>query len=234
MVRTNELDQPIGDDVPGWSGAAFPPRKSLAGRYCRVEPLDPEKHLDDLYDAFADDVDEARWTYMAVGPFASKDAFADWLHSAGNVNDPQFHAIVDVASGMALGVAAYMRIKPDVGVIEIGSIAYSSRLQKTTVATEAMYLFMQRVFDELGYRRYEWKCDALNKASRRAALRFGFTFDGIFEQALVYKGRNRDTAWYSILDKDWPAIKADYQRWLDPANFDREGKQVQKLRVQST
>jgi len=145
-------------------------------------------------------------------------------------DDPLFHAIVDLAAGKAAGMAAYMRISPGIGVIEVGSIAYSTRLQRTPVATEAMFLMMQRVFNELGYRRYEWKCDSLNEASCRAAERLGFTFDGIFKQSVVYKGRNRDTAWYSILDQRWPAIEKAYVSWLDADNFDEDGQQKRNLR----
>lgn len=226
---TNEFDQPIGADVAGWKGAEYPPRKPMEGRLCRVEPLDSKAHLDDLYDAYSDDREGILWTYMAVGPFDAKDDFRAWLESACATDDPQFHAIIELSTNKARGVAAYMRIKPGVGVIEVGSITYSPRLQRTPLGTEAMFLLMKRVFDELGYRRYEWKCDSLNAASCNAAERLGFSFDGIFEQAVVYKGRNRDTAWYSILDRDWPVLKNAYLGWLDPRNFDAKGVQQQKL-----
>jgi len=145
------------------------------------------------------------------------------------VDDPLFHAIVDSKSGKAVGVAAYMRIDRDNGVIEVGHLNFSPRLQATTAATEAMYLMMRRAFDELGYRRYEWKCDSLNEGSRRAAVRLGFVFEGIFRQAVVYKGRNRDTAWYSVLDSEWPALRAGFERWLSPDNFDEAGRQRRTL-----
>ena len=227
--RENKFGQPIGPEVPGWESALPPSRDPMLGRFCRIEPLDPELHLDDLYDAFLADGDGVLWTYMFVGPFESKSDFREWLMLARKTEDPLFQVIVDTATNKAVGIAAYMRIKPGVGVIEVGNITYSPLLQRTSLATEAMFLLMQRVFDELGYRRYEWKCDALNAASRKAAARLGFSFDGIFEQALVYKGRNRDTAWYSILDRDWPALKAGYVSWLDEKNFDEQGVQKERL-----
>ena len=166
---------------------------------------------------------------MTVGPFASIDDFQAWMKPASKTNDPLFHALIDLSTGKAVGMAAYMRIKQDVGVIEVGSISHSPRLQRTPTATEAMFLMMKRVFHELGYRRYEWKCDSLNEASRRAAERLGFNFDGLFKQALIYKGRNRDTAWYSILDSDWPRLESAYEKWLNVDNFDEKGHQKQKL-----
>lgn len=227
--RKNEFDQPIGDEVPGWKGVEPPPRKPMAGRLCRVEPLDPERHLHNLYDVYSEDVEGILWTYMAVGPFQSADELRAWMEPACATEDPLFHALIDLSTGKAVGIAALMRVRPSVGVIEVGSITYSRRLQRTTLATEAMFLLMTRVFDELGYRRYEWKCDSLNAASRRAAERLGFSFDGVFEQAIVYKGRNRDTAWYSILNRDWPSLKSAYQKWLDEENYDNAGKQKRKL-----
>ncbi len=223
-------DLPIGDAVPGWEGSTLPPSSGMAGRYCAIEPLDAALHLEDLYEAFAEDVDGRLWTYMSVGPFESKAAFSAWLDVADSTDDPLFHALIDQSTGRACGLAAYMRIKPDMGVIEIGSISYAPRLARTRAATEAMFLFMQRAFEELGYRRYEWKCDSLNAASRTAAERLGFSYEGIFRQAMVYKGRNRDTAWYAILDSEWPALKAAYLGWLDPSNFDGDGQQLKSLR----
>lgn len=167
---------------------------------------------------------------MPVGPFASEQELGTWMQSACMLDDPLFHALIDLSTGKAVGMAAYMRIQPEVGVIEIGSISFAPAMQRTPAATEAMFLFMTRVFDELGYRRYEWKCDSLNAASRKAAERLGFHYDGLFEQAVVYKGRNRDTAWYSILDKDWPALKGAFGQWLDPANFDEAGQQHRSLK----
>jgi RimJ/RimL family protein N-acetyltransferase len=206
-----------------------PPREAIAGRFCRVEPLLVERHAAELHDANRDDREGRNWTYLGVGPFANFDAYRTWLASVAVVDDPLFHAIVDSKSGKAVGVAAYMRIDRDNGVIEVGHLNFSPRLQATTAATEAMYLMMRRAFDELGYRRYEWKCDSLNEGSRRAAVRLGFVFEGIFRQAVVYKGRNRDTAWYSVLDSEWPALRAGFERWLSPDNFDEAGRQRRTL-----
>ena len=228
--RLNSLGQPIGAPLPDWQGAARPPREPIEGRYLRMEPLDPEAHLEDLFEAFAEDGEGRLWTYMTAGPFASSVDMGRWLDEAAATDDPLFHTLIDRASGRAVGLAAYLRIDPANGVIEIGSISFAPAMQGTRLGTEAMYLFMRRAFDELGYRRYEWKCDALNAASRRAAERLGFGYDGLFRQAVVYKGRNRDTAWYSILDSDWPRLKAAYETWLDEANFDERGRQRQDLR----
>jgi len=227
--RTNEFGQPIGDELTGWKGAVPPPRTPMVGSFCRIEPVDPERHLDDLFEAYSKDADGRAWTYMSHGPFKSISELRDWVAPVGPAADPLFHAIIDASTRKALGVAAYMRIKPGMGVIEVGNIAYSQALQRTPVATEAMFLMMSRVFDDLGYRRYEWKCDSLNAASCRAAERLGFSYDGLFRQAVVYKGRNRDTAWYSILDRDWPAIKRAFVKWLSADNFDRERRQKRRL-----
>jgi len=174
------------------------------------------------------DPGQRNFTYLLSGPFASPAAYRQWVESFCLGDDPLFFAIVDTATGKAAGVASYMRIDTRNGVIEVGNINYSPLLQRKPAATEAMYLMMQRAFG-LGYRRYEWKCDALNAASRAAALRLGFSFEGIFRQAVVYKGRNRDTAWYAAIDGEWPALRLAFERWLDPANFDRDGRQRVRL-----
>jgi RimJ/RimL family protein N-acetyltransferase len=220
---------PVGEPVPGWTPRPRPPRTPMTGRYCSVEPLDIERHAAELHAANLEAGDHSRWTYLYGTGFDDLGAYRAWLQSAAATDDPLFHAIVDAATGRAVGVAAYLRIEPAHGVIEVGHINYSPRLQRTRAATEAMALMMRRAFDELGYRRYEWKCDSLNAASRAAALRLGFTFEGIFRQAIVYKGRNRDTAWFSILDREWPAIRNRFERWLDPANFDQAGRQIRRL-----
>jgi len=201
----------------------------MEGRLVRIEPLDAARHGDHLFAAYALDADGRNWTYMPVGPFTERAAFDAWLAGAEASADPMFHAVVERSSGEAVGVASYLRIEPAPGVIEVGYISFSPRLQRSPAATEAMALMMARVFDELGYRRYEWKCDALNEPSRRAAVRLGFTFEGIFRQATVTKGRNRDTAWFSILDSEWPVAKAAFAAWLDPSNFDAAGRQVRRL-----
>ena len=224
-ARTNELGQPTGEPVPGWTARPRPPRSAIAGRFCRIEPLDPQRHAADLFDANARDAIGRMWTYLAYGPFARLEDYRAWAEKMAPSDDPLFHAVIDQSTGKAVGIAAYLRIEPAVGVIEVGHIAFSPLVQRTPAATEAMYLMMRRVFDELGYRRYEWKCDSLNSPSRAAAERLGLRFEGVFRQATLYKGRNRDTAWYSIIDREWPAQKAGFEAWLDPANFDAEGKQ---------
>lgn len=227
--RTNVFNQPIGAEVNNWKGALAPGRASIEARLCLIEPLSVQHHLDDLDEAFSLDPDGKLWTYMANGPFDSKASFGTWLAMVAQTEDPLFHAIINKQTGKAVGMAAYMRIKPAAGVIEIGNISFSPALQKTALATEAMFLFMLRAFEELGYRRFEWKCDSLNAASIKAAQRLGFVYEGEFRQALVYKGRNRDTKWFSILDGDWPHLKQAYLSWLDPENFDEQGQQRQKL-----
>jgi RimJ/RimL family protein N-acetyltransferase len=198
----------------------------MQGRFCRLVPTEAA-HAPGLHDAFAGD--DAGWAYLPYGPFASSAGLAYWLAAACLGDDPLFHTIL-APDGRPLGVASYLRIDPGNGVIEVGHIHYAPALQGTAAATEAMRLMMARVFDELGYRRYEWKCNALNDASCRAARRLGFTYEGTFRQAAVVKGRNRDTAWFSMLDGDWPRLKAEYERWLEPSNFDVDGAQKSPLR----
>lgn len=227
-TRTNEPGLPIGIPVEGWTAPPRPPREPITGTYCRIEPLDPDRHGAHLFEANAADTAGRMFTYLAYGPFDSVDAYLGWLQRMGRTEDPQFFAIVDTASGTAVGVASYLRIDPPSGSIEVGHISYAPALQRTRAATEAMYLMMQRAFT-LGYRRYEWKCDSLNAKSRAAAQRLGFSYEGIFRQANVYKGRNRDTAWYAAIDSEWPALDAAFRRWLDPSNFDAKGQQRARL-----
>ena len=228
-MKLNHLGQPIGDDVAGWIPPHAPGRTTIAeGRYCRVEPLDWERHTHELWDAFALDREHRNWTYLPHGPYASRDEFAAWVRSAAATDDPLFFAVIDRPSRRAAGVAAYLRIAPAAGSIEVGHINFSPLLQRMPAATEAMYWMMRHAF-ELGYRRYEWKCDALNAPSRAAAARLGLSFEGIFRQALVYKGRNRDSAWYAAIDKDWPALKTAFEQWLAPENFDPSGRQRKRL-----
>jgi RimJ/RimL family protein N-acetyltransferase len=226
----NALGQPIGSALPAWRAPPRPEPVTLPGRLCRLEPLDVERHSAQLHEANLFDREGRMWTYLAYGPFATLEDYRQWLEPRAAARDPQFRAIVDARTGRALGLGSYLRIDPDAGSIEVGHLAYSPPLQRTAMATEAMYLLMRHAFD-LGYRRYEWKCDALNAPSRRAAERLGFRFEGIFRQCLVYKGRNRDTAWYSILDCEWPAIRSAFERWLDPSNFDADGRQRESLRM---
>lgn len=228
---TNDLGQPIGFDVAGWSARPRPPKSVMQGRYVRLEPADPATHAADLFEAFGADRENRIWTYLPYGPFRAVEEVDAWMRATCLGDDPVFYVIVEQATGKAVGVASYLRIEPATGVIEVGHINYAPALQRTRGATEAMYLMMARVFDELGYRRYEWKCDALNAPSRAAAERLGFSYEGLFRQATMYKGRNRDTAWYSIIDTEWPRIKAAFEAWLDVANFDAEGRQKQPLRT---
>lgn len=200
----------------------------MEGRFCRVVPLNPELHAASLYDSNQAGAGEGMWTYLPYGPFDSLDSYRAWTEQSCQTDDPLFYAVLRLAAGQAVGVASYLRISPESGSIEAGHIQYSPALQRTPAATEAMYLMMQRAFT-LGYRRYEWKCDALNFPSRTAALRLGFSFEGVFRQATVVKGRNRDTAWYSVLDVEWPALKRAFLHWLAPQNFDGRGRQLERL-----
>ena len=225
----NELGQPIGFPVPGWQACEHPRGARLQGRLCRLEPIDPAVHATDLFTAFAEDRVGRNWTYMPYGPFASASELRAWIRSSCLGDDPCFFSIIDAASGKATGIASYLRIEPGVGVIEVGHIHFSPLMQGRPIATEAMYLMMRQVFDVWGYRRYEWKCDALNQPSRSAAGRLGFAFEGIFRQATMYKGRNRDTAWYAMLDLEWPLAKQAFEDWLDAGNFDAAGRQRSSL-----
>ncbi|MCP8686599.1 GNAT family N-acetyltransferase [Marinobacterium sedimentorum] len=221
--RLNPLGQPIGEPLSDWTAPAPPARTLLTGRFCQLEPLQ-SRHADDLFAANSQDTDGRSWTYMPYGPFASAADYRRWVEASSQGCDPQFYAIVQPSDGRALGVASYLRITPRSGAIEVGHIHYSAQLQRQSAATEAMYLLMRHAF-ELGYRRYEWKCDALNALSRAAAQRLGFAYEGTFRQATVYKGRNRDTAWYSVIDSEWPLLRRCFEQWLAPENFDAAGRQ---------
>ena len=221
---TNSLGQPIGEALPGWSAPPWPPRKPLEGRLCRLEPLDVTLHAAELHAANSLDAEGRLWTYLPYGPFDGFESYRAWLEENRKLSDPLFLAIVDPANGRAVGLASYLRIVPASGSIEVGHLGFSPLLQRQPAATEAMFLMMRQAF-ALGYRRYEWKCDALNAKSRAAAQRLGFSFEGIFRQATVYKGRTRDTAWYSVLDQEWPALEQSFTRWLHPGNFDKDGGQ---------
>ena len=225
----NHLGQPIGFPVDDWQSCPIPPRKVMTGRDCQVVPLNPEAHAKQLHEANLLDASHMNWTYLAYGPFHSLDDYAEWLRSACLGDDPMYFAVVANKTNSAVGLASYLNIVPDAGTIEVGHINFSPRLQKSRAATESMYLMMHRAIEELGYRRYEWKCDALNQRSRRAAERLGFRFEGVFRQATLYKGRNRDTAWYSITDKEWNSLKQAYQSWLSDDNFDSGGQQKRSL-----
>ncbi len=204
-----------------------PPREPLSAQSVLLEPLDPRRHSDDLF-AAARGADQS-WHYLPYGPFASKAEFLDWLERHASTADPLAFAIVDRATGAARGIATFMSIVPEHGVIEIGHIWLSPPLQRTRQATESIYVMSRHAFEDLGNRRLEWKCDAANAPSRRAAERFGFVFEGVFRQHRIIKGRNRDTAWYSIIDSEWPSRRAAFEAWLSPENFDADGRQVRSL-----
>jgi RimJ/RimL family protein N-acetyltransferase len=201
----------------------------MAGRYCRLEGLDPSTHAAPLFGVFRQDEPGLGWTYLPNGPFDTEAALRAWLEGVAAENDPLFYTIFD-ERGTPAGFASYLRIAPEVGTIEVGYIHFSVTLRRSRAATEAMYLMMRRAFDELGYRRYEWKCDALNAPSRRAADRLGFVYEGTFRKHTIYKGRSRDTAWYAIIDEEWPALRRAFEAWLDPANFGAGGEQKKSLR----
>jgi RimJ/RimL family protein N-acetyltransferase len=201
----------------------------MEGRLCRLELLEASLHADALYRAHALDAEGRNWTYLPYGPFTSLEDLALWIKSVESSEDPLFFAIIDMARQEPTGWASYLRIDPTMATIEVGHLAYSPALQRTPAATEAMYLMMRRAFDELGYRRYEWKCNSLNAPSWNAAERLGFRYEGTFRQAVVHKGRNRDQAWFSIIDREWPAIRSALERWLDPSNFDESGVQLRRL-----
>jgi RimJ/RimL family protein N-acetyltransferase len=219
----NEWGQEIGFAVPNWVAPAWPTRDVLQGRFCRLEPLTPA-HAPNLFEAIAHESTDERWTYLPYGPYPNYAAYLAWVEQVSAKQDPLFFAIVDEQTGKAVGVASYLRITPASGTIEVGHLNFSPMLARTPAATEAMYLMMKHAF-ELGYRRYEWKCNALNLPSCEAAKRLGFTFEGIFRHALVAKGHNRDTTWFSIIDTEWPLIRAVIEQWLSPSNFDETGQQ---------
>lgn len=218
---------PKSEELPAWQPRAVPSPQHFAGRYVTLVPLGAERHTTDLWRAVQGH-DEV-WDYLADGPYASEAALRLALEEKQNGTAAVFLAIVPQSSGRAEGYASYMRTDRLNGVLEVGNILMTPSLQRTTAATEAMYLMARHIFEDLGYRRYEWKCNANNEPSRRAALRYGFTFEGIFRQHLIVKGRNRDTAWFSMLDSDWPACKAAFEAWLDLANFDEHGCQRKSL-----
>jgi len=225
----NEWGLPIGQGVPGWRPRPPPPATPMLGQYCRLAPLVAEDHGPALWRFLCEPSHPRHWTYMPYDLPADAAASQTWIGSLAGSRDPMFHAVMDLEARGAVGLAAFMRIDCANGVIEVGHLNYGPVLQRTCAGTEAIYLMMRRAFDELGFRRLEWKCDSLNAPSRRAAERLGFTFEGVFRSALVRNGRNRDTAWYAIIDRDWPAIKAAIEAWLEPRNFDAQGRQISPL-----
>jgi RimJ/RimL family protein N-acetyltransferase len=216
-------------DLKNWTPRPRPERKALEGHFVRVEPLDAARHGDGLFEASSVPDADQRFAWLPDYPPRTRADYQPWLDRAEASADPLFFTVIDKESGRIAGRQTLMRIDPANGVIEIGNIYWGPPMARKPAATEAQFLFAQYAFDELGYRRYEWKCNNANAPSKRAAERFGFQFEGIFRQHMIVKGENRDTAWYSILDKEWPALKRPYQAWLDPANFDREGRQKRRL-----
>ena len=240
MIRSPHDDQipretdpgtglPVGPRLADPGPARSPERTVLEGRYARLEPLDPIRHRDDLYAASTPPDAGARFRYLFEPAPDSIETFDSWLAGAAGSTDPLHFAVIDRATGRVEGRQTLMRITPAHRCIEIGNIYWGPRIAATRVATEAMYLFAAYVLETLGYRRFEWKCDALNAPSRRAALRFGFTWEGHFRRAVIVRSRTRDTAWYAMIDEEWPALKAAYERWLAPENFDAEGRQKTRL-----
>ena len=223
--------EPSGEVVERLPSGARPGPEVQEGRYVRVEPLDPEAHAGELFAAgHADERARRVWDYMSYGPWETEEAFRGWLGEQATWEDPLYFALRDLGSRRAGGVASYLNIVPAHGTIEIGHIWFGPALQNTAAATEALFLMIRHAMDDLGYRRMEWKCNALNAASRGAAVRLGFAFEGIFYKHFVSKGRNRDTAWFSIVDDEWPRVRANFEAWLAPENFDGEGRQRTSLR----
>jgi len=224
------MSNPLGQIVSNWTARPFPERKVLVGRSVRLEPLDPAAHEPDLWLA-AQGANQIPgfWDYLNYGPYLDREEFRADMAKNAESNDPRFFAVIDQRTGKAEGVASLLRIDLANGVAEVGHIWFGPALRQTTAATEAIYLFADYVCTDLGYRRFEWKCNSLNAPSRRAAERFGFAFEGIFRNHMISRGRNRDTAWYAFIATDWPVIKAAFEAWLDPANFDVNGNQIRRL-----
>ncbi len=230
MTTINEFGQPLGDLVENWQPVSMPAKVVLQGVYCILEPLDIEKHSEKLFENLLINNQGELWTYLPYGPFKQCKEFQAWIKTTAAMSGTLLYCVIDAKTQNPIGISGYLRITPEHGVIEVGHLHYSSLLKKTPIATEAMYLMMQYAFNTLGYRRYEWKCHSLNLASRNAALRLGFQFEGIFRQCNVFKNRNRDTAWFSIINTEWPALEQKFQRWLNPNNFDADGKQKISLK----
>lgn len=224
----NEFNQSISFTLPQWQTAKKPQKTRIVGGYSILEPLNPFEHAATLFELFC--LDNSGWTYLPYGPFYAYQEFYNWLSEKADSDDPLFYTILDAKTNLPIGISSYLRITPEHGVVEVGHLHFSTRLKRTPAATEAMYLMMNYAFEELGYRRYEWKCDSLNQPSRNAAERLGFKFEGIFRQNFIYKNRNRDTAWFSIIDSEWFVLKGRFQKWLHGDNFDAQGKQILSLK----
>jgi RimJ/RimL family protein N-acetyltransferase len=230
----NDLGQPVGAPLPAWRGAREPSGDTKVGRYCRVERLDAGRHAASLFEANRTDASGRSWTYLPYGPYERLTEYEAWVRHLEAMPDPMFFAIVDTGTERAVGVASYLRISRDAGSIEVGHINYSPLLRRSRAGTEAMFVMMRHAFEDLGNRRYEWKCNALNSASLQAAERLGFVFEGVFRNSSVVKGHSRDTAWFSITDDEWPRVRDAFRRWLDPANFDDEGVQRTALTARAS
>lgn len=213
QIQTQD-EMKIGAPVPDFTPPPHPQGISLTGQYCALEPLEPARHAADLFSHFSGSATDKNWVYLPYGPFSDEAAFEAWLSSMAGLSDPVFFALIDKETGKAQGLASYLRIAPKDGSIEVGHIHFSNQIQRSLIASEAMYLMMGWVMDA-GYRRYEWKCDALNKRSRNAAQRLGFSYEGVFRQATIYKGRNRDTAWFAVINSEWPALKNCFEHYFE-------------------
>ncbi|HIC2034449.1 TPA: GNAT family N-acetyltransferase [Enterobacter soli] len=228
MNTFNQFGQPIGEKLVDWQPRQHPDRVGLNGRYCRLEPLRVE-HAGALFAAYQQAEDTRSWTWLLREPDTTIAEYSQWIASVCELSDPIHFAVIDNQTQLPVGSLALMRIDPKNGVVEVGHVHFSPLMSRSPLSTEAQYLLMRYVFDELGYRRYEWKCNSLNEPSRRAALRLGFQYEGRFRQALVVKGHNRDTDWFSILDKEWQALECAFQNWLATDNFTADGKQIRSL-----
>lgn len=229
-MPVNAFNQEIGETLEGYTPGRFPDVAQIEGRTVVLEHLEVDKHLADILDFSLTQAVPADWTYLPVGPFGSEKEVKDWLTGLDATDNAYFFAIRDKAADKVVGLFGLMSLVPAARTAEMGWVVYSPVLQHSVMATEAQYLAMRYAFDELGYRRYEWRCDSLNQRSHQAALRLGMTFEGTFRQATVYKGRTRDTNWFSILDKEWPAQKSRFEAWLAPDNFDDKGQQIKSLK----
>lgn len=213
----------------GWTARPEPGNVTLTGRTCRLEPLDASKHADELHADYSVAPDDRDWTYLMESFPSDINEFRENIEKKAQSADPKFYTVIDLASEKAVGIFSLLRIQPEHGVIEVGHVNFSQLIKQSAISTEAQFLLMKYAFDELGYRRYEWKCDSLNAPSRKAALRLGFKFEGIFRNGSIYKERSRGIAWFSIIDDEWPAVKAAIHSWIAPENFDNEGKQIKSL-----
>lgn len=224
----NKYGQTLGESLEGWTPPEAPSTINTTGHFCRLELLNAKNHASDLYAANSEDITPESWTYLPYGPFSSEQEYTRWLSEQTNKPDQRFYSIIDLRTDKPVGLAAFLNINPQAGSIEVGHLKFSPKMQRTPLSTEAMYLMMAHAFD-LGYRRYEWKCNNYNEPSKKAALRLGFQFEGVFRQALIVKEHNRDTAWFSVIDSEWPLLKTGFEQWLSPDNFGEDGQQIERL-----